>query len=80
MTMEIIPPYDMISVPRPFSEPSCHLHVFTRLVLVLGDTILEWNGRSLVNATFEEAREIMDKCEDIVQLLVLHTSNGEQTE
>ncbi|XP_064606710.1 regulating synaptic membrane exocytosis protein 2-like isoform X2 [Liolophura sinensis] len=46
----------------------------------VGDTILEWNGRSLVNATFEEAREIMDKCEDIVQLLVLHTSNGEQSE
>ncbi|KAL5021135.1 hypothetical protein ScPMuIL_000290 [Solemya velum] len=37
-----------------------------------GDQILQWNGRSLLNATFEEAREIMDQFCDVVQLIVIH--------
>ncbi|KAL4235963.1 FYVE-type zinc finger [Mactra antiquata] len=41
-----------------------------------GDEIVEWNGESLVNATFEQAHGIMNKePKNIVQLSVVNTPN-----
>ena len=40
--------------------------------LYIGDHITEWNGRSLVNATFEEAQAIVRQSGDIVQIIVIH--------
>ena len=34
--------------------------------------VLEWDGSSLEDATYEEARQIMDKSGDTVQLVVMH--------
>ncbi|CAH1775833.1 unnamed protein product [Owenia fusiformis] len=36
-----------------------------------GDQILEWNGLSLTNMTFEEARQIMDRSTDTVHLKIV---------
>ena len=38
----------------------------------IGDHVTEWNGRSLVNATFEEAQAIVRQSGDIVQIIVIH--------
>ncbi|ELT90085.1 hypothetical protein CAPTEDRAFT_89075, partial [Capitella teleta] len=37
------------------------------------DQILEWDGSSLEDATFEEAQQILARSGDTVQLLVMHT-------
>ncbi|XP_052777825.1 regulating synaptic membrane exocytosis protein 2-like [Mya arenaria] len=38
-----------------------------------GDQVVEWNGRSLVDVTFEEAQGIINTSGDIVQLSVIHS-------
>ncbi|XP_060574949.1 regulating synaptic membrane exocytosis protein 2-like [Ruditapes philippinarum] len=37
-----------------------------------GDQVLEWNGRSLLDVTFEEAQEIINQSGSIVQLSIIH--------
>jgi len=37
-----------------------------------GDQVLEWDGSSLQDATFEEARDIMSRSGDIVQVVLMH--------
>jgi len=39
--------------------------------------VVEWNGRSLVDVTFEEAQAIISASGDIVQLSVIHTFHNE---
>jgi len=41
-------------------------------VCVTGDQVLEWDGSSLQDATFEEARDIMSRSGDTVQLVLMH--------
>ena len=49
----------------------------------VGDQILEFNGHSLIDSTYEEVRILQDHCGDIVQLVVqhnnvrLHINNGQ---
>ncbi|XP_067678903.1 regulating synaptic membrane exocytosis protein 2-like [Haliotis asinina] len=38
----------------------------------IGDQIIEWNGVSLTNVTFEETRDIVNKSGNVVQLKVIH--------
>ena len=38
-----------------------------------GDQILEWDGSSLKDATFEEAEQLLTKSGDTVQLVVVRT-------
>jgi hypothetical protein len=50
----------------------------------VGDQILEFNGHSLIESTYEEVRILQDLCGDIVQLVVQHNNirlqiNGGQT-
>lgn len=50
----------------------------------VGDQILEFNGNSLIDSTYEEVRMLQDQCGDIVQLVVQHNNirlqiNGGQT-
>ncbi|CAF3906692.1 unnamed protein product [Adineta steineri] len=50
----------------------------------VGDQILEFNGHSLIDSTYEEVRILQDHCGDIVQLVVQHNNvrlqiNGGQT-
>ncbi|CAF3060393.1 unnamed protein product [Rotaria sp. Silwood2] len=50
----------------------------------IGDQILEFNGNSLIDSTYEEVRMLQDQCGDIVQLVVQHNNvrlqiNGGQT-
>ncbi|UJR28674.1 hypothetical protein I4U23_009903 [Adineta vaga] len=50
----------------------------------VGDQILEFNGNSLIDSTYEEVRILQDHCGDIVQLVVQHNNvrlqiNGGQT-
>ncbi|CAF0936519.1 unnamed protein product [Adineta ricciae] len=50
----------------------------------VGDQILEFNGNSLIDSTYEEMRILQDHCGDIVQLVVQHNNirlqiNGGQT-
>ena len=50
----------------------------------MGDQILEFNGNSLIDSTYEEVRMLQDQCGDIVQLVVQHNNirfqiNGGQT-
>jgi len=50
----------------------------------VGDQILEFNGHSLIESTYEEVRILQDYCGDIVQLVVQHNNvrlqiNGGQT-
>ncbi|XP_017138602.1 regulating synaptic membrane exocytosis protein 2 isoform X1 [Drosophila miranda] len=40
-----------------------------------GDKILEWNGMSLIDRSFEEVCSIMDRTGDIVELLVEHATD-----
>ncbi|XP_055376753.1 uncharacterized protein LOC129608970 isoform X2 [Condylostylus longicornis] len=40
-----------------------------------GDKILEWNGVSLIDRSFEEVCSIMDRTGDIVELLVEHATD-----
>ncbi|CAC5414488.1 RIMS1 [Mytilus coruscus] len=40
--------------------------------IVEGDQILFWNGKSLIDVSFEESRDIMSQSTDFVQLLVVH--------
>ncbi|XP_069967922.1 regulating synaptic membrane exocytosis protein 2 isoform X1 [Bactrocera oleae] len=40
-----------------------------------GDKILEWNGMSLIDRSFEEVCAIMDRTGDIVELLVEHATD-----
>ncbi|WAR23585.1 RIMS2-like protein [Mya arenaria] len=40
---------------------------------IYGDQVVEWNGRSLVDVTFEEAQGIINTSGDIVQLSVIHS-------
>lgn len=44
---------------------------YTKLVTITGDQILFWNGKSLIDSSFEESREIMCQSTDFVQLLVV---------
>jgi len=37
-----------------------------------GDQVLEWDGSSLQDATFEEARDIMSRSGDTVQVVLMH--------
>ncbi|XP_053395165.1 regulating synaptic membrane exocytosis protein 2-like [Mercenaria mercenaria] len=37
-----------------------------------GDQVVEWNGRSLLDVTFEEAQEIISQSGSIVQLSIIH--------
>ncbi|CAE1316807.1 unnamed protein product [Acanthosepion pharaonis] len=37
-----------------------------------GDQILTWDGQSLVDVTYEEAQEIMDRSGNIVQIVIWH--------
>lgn len=46
--------------------------MFNNPVLQTGDQVLEWDGCSLQDATFEEARDIMSRSGDTVQLLLTH--------
>ncbi|XP_041358994.1 regulating synaptic membrane exocytosis protein 1-like isoform X2 [Gigantopelta aegis] len=45
-----------------------------------GDQILQWNGQSLTNVTFEEARTIMDNSGEVVQLIVRHRHRKIETQ
>jgi len=45
--------------------------LFTRCDYV-GDQVLEWDGSSLQDATFEEARDIMSRSGDTVQVVLMH--------
>jgi len=38
----------------------------------VGDQVLEWDGSSLQDATFEEARDIMSRSGDTVQVVLMH--------
>ncbi|XP_046357037.1 regulating synaptic membrane exocytosis protein 1-like isoform X1 [Haliotis rufescens] len=38
----------------------------------IGDQIIEWNGVSLTNVTFEETRDIVNQSGNVVQLKVIH--------
>ncbi|CAM4811563.1 unnamed protein product [Rotaria magnacalcarata] len=40
----------------------------------VGDQILEFNGHSLIESTYEEVRILQDHCGDIVQLVVQHNN------
>ncbi|KMY97180.1 regulating synaptic membrane exocytosis protein 1 isoform X1 [Drosophila simulans] len=40
-----------------------------------GDKILEWNGMSLIDRSFEEVCSIMDRTGDVVELLVEHATD-----
>lgn len=40
----------------------------------VGDQILEFNGHSLIESTYEEVRILQDYCGDIVQLVVQHNN------
>ncbi|CAF1150980.1 unnamed protein product [Didymodactylos carnosus] len=40
----------------------------------VGDQILEFNGHSLIDSTYEEVRTLQDHCGDIVQLVVQHNN------
>ncbi|CAF3449487.1 unnamed protein product [Rotaria socialis] len=40
----------------------------------VGDQILEFNGNSLIDSTYEEVRMLQDQCGDIVQLVVQHNN------
>ena len=40
----------------------------------MGDQILEFNGHSLIDSTYEEVRILQDHCGDIVQLVVQHNN------
>ena len=40
----------------------------------VGDQILEFNGHSLIDSTYEEVRILQDHCGDIVQLVVQHNN------
>ena len=40
----------------------------------VGDQILEFNGISLIDSTYEEVRTLQDRCGDIVQLVVQHNN------
>ncbi len=40
----------------------------------MGDQILEFNGNSLIDSTYEEVRMLQDQCGDIVQLVVQHNN------
>lgn len=42
---------------------------------VLSNQILEWNGMSLIDRSFEEVCSIMDRTGDIVELLVEHATD-----
>ena len=37
-----------------------------------GDQVMEWDGSSLQDATFEEARDIMSRSGDTVQVVLMH--------
>ncbi len=39
----------------------------------VGDEIVEWNGTSLVDSTFEETHHIMESSGDTVQLVLVRT-------
>ena len=41
-----------------------------------GDQVIEWDGSSLQDATFEEAHEIMSRSGDTVQLVLMHCRLG----
>uniref|UniRef100_A0A1B0GKV4 PDZ domain-containing protein n=1 Tax=Lutzomyia longipalpis TaxID=7200 RepID=A0A1B0GKV4_LUTLO len=43
--------------------------------LLQGDKILEWNGYSLIDRSFEEVCAVMDRTEDVVDLLVEHATD-----
>jgi len=40
--------------------------------MMTGDQVLEWDGSSLQDATFEEARDIMSRSGDTVQVVLMH--------
>ncbi|XP_033737916.1 regulating synaptic membrane exocytosis protein 2-like [Pecten maximus] len=40
--------------------------------IVEGDQVLMWNGKSLVDTTFEETKRIVNQTSEIVQLVVVH--------
>lgn len=53
------------------------MYVYSLLLCVtvycLGDQVLEWDGSSLQDATFEEARDIMSRSGDTVQVVLMHS-------
>lgn len=40
----------------------------------VGDQVLEFNGHSLIESTYEEVRILQDHCGDIVQLVIQHNN------
>jgi len=57
---------------------SCFIEAFSKIcTFIKGDQVVEWNGRSLVEVTFEEAQAIISASGDIVQLSVIHTFHNE---
>ena len=56
------------------SRDVCSQFLYVYVFLInLGDQILEWDGSSLNEATFEEAQQILNKSGDTVQLVVVRT-------
>ena len=41
------------------------------LTCTLGDQLLQWNGKSLIDASFEETQDVIQQPSEIAQLVVI---------
>jgi len=57
-------------------KPAICVRLYKRFTIAgcnyVGDQVLEWDGSSLQDATFEEARDIMSRSGDTVQVVLMH--------